>query len=472
MDYLSETSKNTYEICAPGVTSEIANLQNVPLADMEFWLHTFQKQDHLYIDEVNTLGAARLAERETLQAQNIHSLVAVPLRRSGRIIGFIGVDDPSQSVDNIDRLEALGDYMAIMLERRDLMETLRREKVELEKMERMQGDLLDNLPCGAGIYEIRGNDIKAIYLNRGYQSIVGTKISEYTGFPVFDAIKPEEIPVILQGVKRAITERREFSIYIHIRGADGLYAPFLLSGRCVAGTEGVYLGYATYTPLLQNAGSIAEMIPLAFSALMQNSSKLAFIKDRQLRYLCGTKKMAELVGLSDEKELAGKTDLELFEPELAERYGADDRNVLTKGEILMDAVEQIPSVDGRIHYFSTSKYPLYDSSGNIVGLYGVGHDITQQMENERLYKILQTASSAYFEYVCVISLENGRYELFAENGHTCHAIPTSGDYLDTLVYLRDQFVISTARNRYYNHMNLEAISKEMEHNHISQRTLF
>ncbi len=90
--------------------------------------------------------------------------------------------------------------------------------------------------------------------------------------------------------------------------------------------------------------------------------------------------LAALAGLADEREIAGKTDYDLFDRALAEQYRSDDRKIMDSGKSLVDYVERIPSDDGVSHYSSTSKYLLYDAAGELVGLYGVARDITANRE--------------------------------------------------------------------------------------------
>ncbi|MDO5112402.1 MAG: PAS domain-containing protein, partial [Clostridia bacterium] len=120
LDWAAQIGKNTYEVCAEGISSEMDKLQTVTFETMKPWIDAFEHQNHVQIEDVEALGEERAAERRLLLAQNIHAVTAVALQREGRLIGFIGVDDPKRKQAHVDRLEALGDYMAVVFMRRDI----------------------------------------------------------------------------------------------------------------------------------------------------------------------------------------------------------------------------------------------------------------------------------------------------------------------------------------------------------------
>ncbi len=124
-----------------------------------------------------------------------------------------------------------------------------------------------------------------------------------------------------------------------------------------------------------------ELLLEALSAFLKNTSDIMFIKDTSLNYIAASQPFAELVNVP-QGEIIGKNDYDLFTKELADRYTGDDRRILASGIPVEDYVEPIPEKDGRRRFTSTSKYVIKDRLGEIVGLYGVGHDITDRLELE------------------------------------------------------------------------------------------
>lgn len=88
---------NSYEYAAEGVSKEIDNLDEVPIQIIASWIEKFHKQGSFYISNLDQ-EKDREDERayECLKAQNIDSLIAVPLIKEKEIIGFLGVDNPRE----------------------------------------------------------------------------------------------------------------------------------------------------------------------------------------------------------------------------------------------------------------------------------------------------------------------------------------------------------------------------------------
>jgi two-component system, cell cycle sensor histidine kinase and response regulator CckA len=100
-----------------------------------------------------------------------------------------------------------------------------------------------------------------------------------------------------------------------------------------------------------------------------------FLKDREGRITLENKAMAKLFGPESGRVL--KTAFEEPIPrEYAERYAADDRSVIETGQPIVNREEPFLTVAGTTGYLLTSKYPIRDSSGEIVGVVGVSRDIT------------------------------------------------------------------------------------------------
>lgn len=101
------------------------------------------------------------------------------------------------------------------------------------------------------------------------------------------------------------------------------------------------------------------------------------------------------MGRTSEAEILGKDDYELFPKEIAEGFIADDRSVIKTGKPVINREEYLIDVEGKKHFLLTTKLPLRDEHNQIVGLIGIGRDITErkiaEVERERLIKSLQEA---------------------------------------------------------------------------------
>ena len=123
---------NTYEWCAPGVSEEKENLQNVPYEAVEWWYNIFEEKSSLIIKDIEQIKESEPLTYEYLKPQNIQSLIVSPMVLEGRIIGFYGVDNPPVKImEHIsDVAEIVGHFMTSLLERKRLIERL--EKLSFE----------------------------------------------------------------------------------------------------------------------------------------------------------------------------------------------------------------------------------------------------------------------------------------------------------------------------------------------------
>jgi len=121
--------------------------------------------------------------------------------------------------------------------------------------------------------------------------------------------------------------------------------------------------------------------------LIDNLPDLVYVKDTKGRFVLGNLAMARLVGhitgATAPDTLVGKTDFDYCPAELAGQYYADEQEIIQSGQPLVNREE--PFVDpltGKRGWVSTTKVPLRDGRGKIIGTVGIGRDITQRKRTE------------------------------------------------------------------------------------------
>ena len=127
--------------------------------------------------------------------------------------------------------------------------------------------------------------------------------------------------------------------------------------------------------------------------IIDNVPDLIYIKDTKSRYLVSNSAFVRFRGATTQDEVLGKTPFELFPQELASKYYADDQEVIRSGQPLLNREERSVDETDKEMWVLTTKVPLRDSSGKIVGLVGIARDITEHRkigeERARLIKELQ-----------------------------------------------------------------------------------
>jgi diguanylate cyclase (GGDEF)-like protein/PAS domain S-box-containing protein len=102
-----------------------------------------------------------------------------------------------------------------------------------------------------------------------------------------------------------------------------------------------------------------------------------FVKDINSRFVIANSAVAEDLGLRAE-DLIGKTDFDLHSPDIARKFFADDQSVIGTGKPHIDIEEFVVTPSGGRKWLSTSKLPLRDPNGRIIGTVGVSRDITDR----------------------------------------------------------------------------------------------
>ena len=142
-------------------------------------------------------------------------------------------------------------------------------------------------------------------------------------------------------------------------------------------------------------GKVLQRTNARLQALIQAIPNVIYFKDAQGRNLVVNKAFEKLVGMTQE-EIIGKTDEQLFPPDLAEYCRKSDEEVLKKRRIL-SFEEKTVSRKGEKRFFETIKAPIYDSQDNAMGLVGVSRDITERKQMEEALRESEEKYRKQFE---------------------------------------------------------------------------
>ena len=116
--------------------------------------------------------------------------------------------------------------------------------------------------------------------------------------------------------------------------------------------------------------------------LIDNLPGQIYFKDGESRMLITNQAQAHLLGVNSPEDLVGKSDADFFPKELASKYRSDELAIMQSGEAIYGMEEPTVDSHGNKSWVSTSKVPLRDNRGQVIGIVGIGIDITQQKEAE------------------------------------------------------------------------------------------
>lgn len=259
---------------------------------------------------------------------------------------------------------------------RDIGERRKAEQ-SIRGSEALYHSLVDSLPIHVIRKDLQG---RLTFANRCYCDLLGRRLFELVGLTDRDLFPPElaekylrddqqvaETGEIFHDIEKNVTEgkARYFEVYkVPVLGGDGH----------VTETQAIFWDV---TDRVETRHALARERDL-LRTLMDHLPDLVYVKDRDSRYLLGNVAQAQLAGLAHPDELVGRTAHDFFPSELAEHYAAEDREVIESGRSMLDREEHWTDRYGRDFWFLSSKVPLNDSDGTLLGLVGIDRNITQR----------------------------------------------------------------------------------------------
>jgi PAS domain S-box-containing protein len=149
-------------------------------------------------------------------------------------------------------------------------------------------------------------------------------------------------------------------------------------------------------------------------ALFEQTPDRIYFKDRQSRFILINRAQAKLLGLQDPSQAIGKTDADFFAPEHATEALRDEQEVMRTGQPVVGIVEADRLSSGQVaDWVSTTKLPLYDNAGRIIGTFGLSRDVTDRKLAEQMLeeKNRHLAEIAQFEHDALRKLQEAQAQL-------------------------------------------------------------
>lgn len=172
-----QTASNTHEWCAPGISSEIDNLQQIPCAEIPWAMDQLRRNQTLYVPCVAELPAEGHPEKAHWEEQGIQSLVCVPVLVGGKLYGFLGFDavrtERHWDERDLKLLKTFGEVIGNALKHQQsstvLHQTLKEAEADREKVSAILSSVADALIVTDHKYQVQ-------LMNRAAQELFGTAV--------------------------------------------------------------------------------------------------------------------------------------------------------------------------------------------------------------------------------------------------------------------------------------------------------
>lgn len=295
---------------------------------------------------------------------------------------------------------------------------LSRENRERRELQALYHSLVEQLP--AGIFR-KDADGRYVFVNSWFCKLRGMASDQIVGKTPDELAQSETDEPIIQLLhhgndhhKEIMRTRKTIEVLEEHRGANGKSQHLQVVKSPVFGADGNIVG--SQGVLVDITGRKQAEAALAYeqyllNALLSNSDDKIYFKDAQSKFIRCSASMAKNFNVEKPENLIGKGDHDFFADEHACQALEDEQKIMQTGQAQIGKVERETWPDGRVTWAISTKMPLHDENGKIVGTLGISKDITSiketEAELEQTHKrLLDTSRQAGMAEVATSVLHN------------------------------------------------------------------
>ncbi len=254
--------------------------------------------------------------------------------------------------------------------------------------------LYDIIDTECVIAVIIDENYKIIYANKGAEKVSGYQKKELLNKNGIQCFIPKEYQKkILERIKRAYSGNLKEKTIAPLITKSGRLRTIFWNGA-IKKTEDGKSVLALYghdiTEEIQTKKSLEKKEEI-YRQLVENSFAIIYTKDLKGRYLSVNPAWKIFKGI-DAKETINKTDYEIFNKKTADIFQNTDNKVI-RTKKMYSSYDKF-SIKGKDYYQETVKYPLRNEKGEIVGICGISHDVTEQVKAKKELKIFERTTAS------------------------------------------------------------------------------
>jgi len=305
---------------------------------------------------------------------------------TGLVVGLVG-----SLVGRADRIRA-----QVARRTRELQHEVAehaRTQAHLRDSQALYSSLVDALPVYLLRKDLQGrftfaNKLFCDLLGRTWEEIAGKTDFDFYPRALAEKYQRDDRRVISTGQVFEDVEQNEQDGETHY--VEVLKSPVLDASGAIIGTQAIFWDVTAR----RRAELAFERERYLLNSLMDHVPDHIFFKDRQGRFLRVNTALARRFGLSDPAEAVGKSDFDFFTREHAQQAFDDEQRVMATGQPMIGFEEKETWPDGSITWVSTTKLPLLDPEGRIMGTFGISRDITVQRQAAEALRQAKEAAEA------------------------------------------------------------------------------
>lgn len=276
----------------------------------------------------------------------------------------------------------------------NLLDDLNRENEARKKSEILLQESEQNyrtiVESGQALIWTSGTDTLCNFFNSIWCEYTGRSLEQEMGNGWIDGVFPDDLQTCVQIYLDAFNRREKFSMEYRLRTHTGEYRWIQDNGSPRYNSNGDFIGYIGHCLDVHERRQFENALKYEkylMNTLMENIPDEIYFKDQESKFIKCNKKQLSLFCLTSVEEVIGKTDFDFFSLEHAQQAYADEQEIIKTGKPISKEEKEtwigVPDT-----WVWTTKRPLTDKAGGVIGTFGVSVDITEHKIAEEKIKTL------------------------------------------------------------------------------------
>ncbi len=342
--------------------------------------------------------------------------LAVPIKLRDQVLGILDVQsDQAGALTQEDQLllEGLCGQIAVAIEGRRVEDALREHEEDLNVMLESSPEAIGVVNTQTGLFEGVNHAAEQLY---GLKRDELIKVGPAQMSPEFQPDGRPSTDAALEKIGAALNGETPVFEWIHLNAA-GHPIPCEVRLVGLTGTRShlVRFSVTDITERKRAEETLAAERNL-IRTLIDTIPDLIYAKDVDSRFILANTATARQMGAATAGDLLGKSDLDFYPHELALQYLASEQPIVREGKPVLGFEEPTIDAGGHARWQTTTKVPLRNAAGEIIGLVGITSDITERKDFEKALtqerQLLRTLMQTVPDYFYV---KNARSEFVLAN---------------------------------------------------------
>ena len=275
------------------------------------------------------------------------------------------------------------------------------DRVQAQKKADAAHKLLQNLAAHVPgvIYQlVLGADgsMRCPYASQGAESLyeITPAQAAQDAACVFDRIHPDDRERVMASIAESARQLApwicEFRMVLPRQGErwrGGVASP----ERMPDGST-LWHGFASDITEHKQAEQVQHAFARDFGSFLDRTSDFVYFKNHEGRMRFCSQSLADVFGYGNWRDLVGKLDRELFPSQAVQEFTVEESLVFEQGKPLLNRVNAFQDAQGKPGFVQTSRWPLFNDSGEVESVFGIGRDVT---ESRQAQARLQLSASVF-----------------------------------------------------------------------------